>query len=298
MLPSKKTQADADDLVDIVRDFSLLAANTFGRKNSFTYIHEGFKPARRTFIDYLFVRQHKHQLCKAGHLRDWQVARWRAGGRHLPGWLHISVRKFRAQQKTAKCEWPRWKCQLLSQAIKDHPHLATEFECQVRESLQAVTEYQPKEFNKLLLEVGRRVFHVHRPHSLPPPWTGAEHVGGIKDMWSHYHSMRRLFSEAATATTGRMRLTIQAWQHRAQFLRMHRQVQKHSRKLRRVRLAQLLQEADAHVRSGCSQALFELVRRVAPKQPRKRAQLRARDGKLLTPAEEARELWEFWKSVN
>ena len=91
---------------------------------------------------------------------------------------------------------------------------------------------------------------------------------------------------------------MQAWRHRASFLKMHRLVQKNSRQQRRIRLAQLLQEADAHSRSGCSQALFDLVRKVAPKHARKRAQLRSRDGKLLTPAEEAKALQEFWKSVN
>ena len=298
MLAPNIPSPDAEDLVAIVQDFSLLATNTYGRKNSFTYIHEGYKPARRSFIDYLFVRQHKHSVCKAGHLRNWQVARWRAGGRHLPGWLHITIRRFRSQPKGVKAEWPRWRCRLLSQAIKEQPHLANDFVQQVGAALQEVPDYDPKALNNLLLEVGRRVFHVHRPHSLPPPWTGEEHTGSIKDMWMHYRCMRRLYTEAAKSTSGRMRLQIQAWQHRSRFLHMHRLVQKHSRKLRRIRLAQLLQEADAHSRSGCSQALFDLIRKVAPKQPRKRAQLRSRDRKLLTPAEEARTLQEFWKSVN
>ena len=298
MLAPNIPSPDAEDLVAIMQDFSLLATNTYGRKNSFTYIHEGYKPARRSFIDYLFVRQHKHSVCKAGHLRNWQVARWRAGGRHLPGWLHITIRRFRSQPKGVKAEWPRWRCRLLSQAIKEQPHLANDFVQQVGAALQEVPDYDPKALNNLLLEVGRRVFHVHRPHSLPPPWTGEEHTGSIKDMWMHYRCMRRLYTEAAKSTSGRMRLQIQAWQHRSRFLHMHRLVQKHSRKLRRIRLAQLLQEADAHSRSGCSQALFDLIRKVAPKQPRKRAQLRSRDGKLLTPAEEARTLQEFWKSVN
>ena len=116
-------------------------------------------------------------------------------------------------------------------------------------------------------------------------------------MWRHYRRMRRS-SAASRGQHGRLRMMMQAWRHRASFLKMHRLVQKNSRQQRRIRLAQLLQEADAHSRSGCSQALFDLVRKVAPKHARKRAQLRSRDGKLLTPAEEAKALQEFWKSVN
>ncbi|CAE7196500.1 pol [Symbiodinium sp. CCMP2592] len=281
MLTPTTPSPDMEDLVAIVQDFSLLAVNTFGRKNSYTYIHEGCKPVRRSFIDYMFVRQNKHSDYKSGLLRDWQVARWRKGGRHLPVWSRFSIRRFRTQKPQQKLEWPRWRCRLLSQAITEQPQLAERYTEQVAVALQAVDKYEPKKLNALLLEVGRKVFHVQRPPSLPPPWTGAQHIGGIKDMWQHYRLMRRSFEEANRSRVGRLRM-----------------VQKHSRQLRRTRLAQLLQEADAHTRSGCSQALFDLIRRVAPKQARKRAQLRSKEGKLLTPAEEARALQDFWRSVN
>ncbi|CAE7730529.1 pol [Symbiodinium sp. CCMP2592] len=236
--------------------------------------------------------------CKSGLLRDWQVARWRKGGRHLPVWSRFSVRRFRTQKPQQKLEWPRWRCRLLSQAVKEQPQLAERYTEQVAIALQDVDKYEPKKLNALLLEVGRKVFHVQRPQSLPPPWTGAQHIGSIKDMWHHYRLMRRSIEEANRSRVGRLRSILQAWKHRVRFLKMHRVVQKHSRQLRRTRLAQLLQEADAHTRSGCSQALFDLIRRVAPKQARKRAQLRSKEGKLLTPAEEARALQDFWRSVN
>ncbi|CAE7357226.1 unnamed protein product [Symbiodinium sp. CCMP2592] len=298
MLTPTTPSPDMEDLVAIVQDFSLLAVNTFGRKNSYTYIHEGCKPVRRSFIDYMFVRQNKHSDYKSGLLRDWQVARWRKGGRHLPVWSRFSIRRFRTQKPQQKLEWPRWRCRLLSQAIKEQPQLAERYTEQVAVALQAVDKYEPKKLNALLLEVGGKIFHVQRPPSLPPPWTGAQHIGGIKDMWQHYRLMRRSFEEANRSRVGRLRAMVQAWKHRVRFLKMHRMVQKHSRQLRRTRLAQLLQEADAHTRSGCSQALFDLVRRVAPKQARKRSQLRSKEGKLLTPAEEARALQDFWRSVN
>ncbi|CAE7926688.1 unnamed protein product, partial [Symbiodinium sp. KB8] len=63
MLAPNIPSPDTEDLVAIMQDFSLLATNTYGRKNSFTYIHEGYKPARRSFIDYLFVLH-------AGELED------------------------------------------------------------------------------------------------------------------------------------------------------------------------------------------------------------------------------------
>ncbi|CAE7554003.1 unnamed protein product, partial [Symbiodinium microadriaticum] len=47
MLVPNTPSPDAEDLVAVMQDFSLLATNTYGRKNSYTYIHEGYKPALR-----------------------------------------------------------------------------------------------------------------------------------------------------------------------------------------------------------------------------------------------------------
>ena len=289
MLEPMQRTPDADEVVAILQDFGLFAVNSYGRKRSCTYIHEGHKPARRSFIDYIFLRLHKHPHRQVGILRDWQVARWRQGGRHMPVWTSIKLRRFHSQSTAVVTKsWPSWRCKLLAQAVKENPQLADQFAVKVQEALQQMGEYNPNQLNNMLLEVGNQIFHVGRPRSLPPPWAGAEHVGSIKTMWQHYRATRVQGRCARTGTRdGWMRSVIQAWRHRQQFLKLHRLVQKHSRRLRRTRLASLLQEADSHVRSGCNQALFDLIRRVAPKQVRRRAQLRSKEGRLLTPAEEA-----------
>ena len=259
MIAATSLTPDADEVVAILQDFGLFAVNSYSRKRSYTFIHDGFKPARRSFIDYIFLRLQKHPQKHAGIVRDWQVARWRQGGRHLPVWSRFSMRRFPSQTAAVtKKPWPGWRCKLLAQAIKENPQLAEQFAEQVQTKLQHIGDYHPKKLNDALLEVGNRLFHVERPRSLPPPWAGAEHVGSIKTMWQHYRSMRMQGSRAqAGSRDGWMRAIIQAWRHRQQFMKMHKMVQKHSRRLRRIRLASMLQEADAHVRSGCSQALFE-----------------------------------------
>ncbi|CAE7237188.1 pol [Symbiodinium sp. CCMP2592] len=117
-------------------------------------------------------------------------------------------------------------------------------------------------------------------------------------MWGHYREMRKAQMDRSGSGRATLRGAIQAWRHWMQFQRMHRQVQKHSRRLRRQRFERLLAEAQAHERSGCSSAIFDLLRRHAPKQARRRAQLRDASGKLMTPAEEAQALLTFWQSVN
>ena len=123
------------------------------------------------------------------------------------------------------------------------------------------------------------------------------HVGTIRQMWEHYRGMRQLSPGNFTNRT-LLRNTVQAWRHWFQFHRLHKLVQKHSRHLRRQRLEALLSEAQAHERAGCTSAIFDLLRRHAPKQPRRRAQLRSTTGKLLTPKEETQVMLDYWKGVN
>ena len=68
--------------------------------------------------------------------------------------------------------------------------------------------------------------------------------------------------------------------------------------MRRTRLAVLTQQAAAQNHAGCSQALFDLLRKIAPKQARRRAQLRTKEGLLMEPGAEAQVLCAFWRGVN
>ncbi|CAE7040475.1 pol [Symbiodinium sp. CCMP2592] len=295
----QQSSSDAEALEHIQNDFDCIAANTFHRSGSYTYIHEGFAKARRSFIDYVMLRRHKHRSITSKIISDFEVGRWRAGGRHLPVHVVFTHRPYYSSSPRTPCaEWPSWKCKLLAQQVKEHPELVEQFQQQVAESLTAVTSYEPQQLNDLLLEAGKKVFTIRRPPSLPAPAEDPEHVVTIKTMWGHYREMRKAQLDRSGSGRATLRGAIQAWRHWMQFHRMHRQVQKHSRSLRRQRFERLLAEAQAHERSGCSSAIFDLLRRHAPKQARRRAQLRDVSGKLMTPAEEAQVLLTFWQSVN
>ena len=163
-------------------------------------------------------------------------------------------------------------------------------------SLEDVRTYQPSVLNQVLLDAGAQVFKIQRPSCLPAPAENPAHVGTIRQMWEHYRGMGQLSPGNFTNRT-LLRNTVQAWRHWFQFHRLHKLVQKHSRHLRRQRLEALLSEAQAHERAGCTSAIFDLLRRHAPKQPRRRAQLRSTTGKLLTPTEETQVMLDYWKGV-
>ena len=296
MIPSTASP-DREELVALLQDFQLRAVNTYGRRGSCTYIHEGYKPARKSFIDYILVRQQGLGGHKTGIIRDWQVARWRQGGRHMPVWTMLSIRRYRSQKETIQSPWPNWKCKLLVQAIQEQPHLAQQYRERITQEPQQAEDYDPKKMNDILLRAGQDIFRVRRPTASAPPWEEAEYVGQIRLMWGHYRSMRQagMLARTRRRTLGSI---FSCWRHLACFQKMRKNLQRRSRSMRRIRLAVLTREADSQNRAGCTQAIFDLLRRVAPKQPRKRAQLRTKDGKLMSPAEEAEALCNYWMEVN
>ena len=277
MLSKQPDSVDADTLAELQSDFGCVAVNTFGRANAYTYIHEGYAEARRSFIDFIFLRRHKHRQCRTALLRNFEVGRWRKGGRHLPVQATFTLRPYYYHTRPvdpAAAEWPAWKCKLLTQAIRTTPGLAAAYRDKVTQALQHVHSYQPQQLNEVLLEAGRQVFHITRPSCLQAPAENPEHVGTIRQMWEHYRCMRQTSLEASS-NRHLLRQAVHTWSHWFKFHRMHKLVQKRSRQLRRERMDALLAEAQAHERSGCTSAVFDLLRRFAPKQPRRRAQLRS-----------------------
>ena len=291
MLKAAANSADAECLADLLSDTGLVAVNTFGRHNSYTYIHDGSQQARKSFVDYVLVRKVQAAKRTCSLIRNFQVGQWRRGGKHLPITVEIQLQPYRFTRPTATSEWPIWKCKLLQQQVKRDPDISLRFQQEVALALAESSDYHPHELNRKLLEIGRRVFAVHRPRSISPPWAQGAHVQTIKTMWLHYRHMK-----LARGVPG-LRAVFQAMRHWTSFQRLHRQVQRHSRRLRRQHMDNLLTEAQARDQVDGSGAVFDLLKRVAPKQARKRTQLRDDSGRIMTPAEEAHALAAYWKDV-
>ena len=185
MMTPSAASPDREELVALLQDFQLRAINTYGRRGSCTYIHEGYKPARKSFIDYILVRQKGLGGHKTGIIRDWQVARWRQGGRHMPVWTTFSIRRYKAQKETIQSPWPNWKCKLLVQAIQEQPDLAQQYRERIPQDLQRAEDYDPKKLNDILLRAGQDIFSIRRPTASAPPW---EEVGTLQEHETGKHA--------------------------------------------------------------------------------------------------------------
>ena len=194
MATSEEASPDREDLVALLQDLRLKAVNTYGRRGSYTYVHEGYKPARRSFIDYILVRQRGLGQRKSGLVKDWTVAKWRQGGRHLPTWATFAVKRFRTTLSPAVQPWPSWRCKLLAES----PSLVEQFRQQVEQRLRAEGEYEPRRLNQLLLQVGSDIFQVRKPSAAKTPWEEAGYVGQIRMMWDRYKRMKQAVIDATS----------------------------------------------------------------------------------------------------
>ena len=115
---------------------------------------------------------------------------------------------------------------------------------------------------------------------------------GILNQWRHRANLLR----SGLPTKSNL---FSRWFHFARLCSLKRSQAKHARQVRRQRFDELLQQAQIHAQRHDSYQLFKLINRFAPKQPRKRMQLRNQQGCLATPVEEHAMLKQFvselWK---
>ena len=290
----KDQSPDAADLVGILQDFDLQAVNTFGRHGSYTFVQERQGQQHRSFLDYVMVRRRGSTLRAAFKIvPDCPVARWRGGGRHFPVIVTLHYRRFQFVRPRPQPQWPQWKCALLASRIAQNGPDVQAFQEQVAQDLEHIAVYSPEKVNAIILKAGKQHFHIERQSSLRPPWEQPQHEHAIRNMWSQYKLAQQQFRRCASG----LRACFRAWRCRTRFQQMHRAVARNSRLLRRYRFDGLLRNAEAADFHSRVDQLFFLLRRHAPKQPRKRAQLRSSTGALLMPQAEAKELATYWKEV-
>ena len=122
----------------------------------------------------------------------------------------------------------------------------------------------------------------HPNHGRPPP-----------SRWAS-----RLCEPSGVPSSGSERTDLQgwfaAWKAWKAFNAHHKRHQAACREARRNVLLQATEEAKTCAYKHDSRGVYQIIRRIAPKQSRQRLQLRAADGRMLTPTEEADALEEHF----
>lgn len=114
----------------------------------------------------------------------------------------------------------------------------------------------------------------------------------ILTKWQH----RKAMLQPRQITQGSV---LTAWWHAARFQTLKRQAQNHAKQVRLIKFTEITESATAAASRHDSHALFRIINRFTPKQPRRRMQLRNTHGHIANPTEATAMLRQFiqdtWK---
>ncbi|CAE7218000.1 unnamed protein product [Symbiodinium natans] len=118
----------------------------------------------------------------------------------------------------------------------------------------------------------------------PAPWQTAEVRASVKLLWQARDALRKCQASTGLASLFTM------WRHAASFAKCSRECKRVGRQARRQRLLACIQEAEQAKQRGDLRGLYQVVKRLAPKQAYRRVQLRDSTGKMLNDDESVQAL--------
>ena len=108
----------------------------------------------------------------------------------------------------------------------------------------------------------------------------------IMTKWQHRHEMLKYLKPTIAAL-------FRTWFHVAKFQCLKRQAQQHSKTVRKHRFQEVTEQAAEAAYRHDAHALFRIINRFSPKQPKRRMQLRNSQGHIANPVEETAMLKHF-----
>ena len=256
----KQARQDRDLFMDVLRNCTLSALNTWPKKRS-TYTH----PRGSSQIDFILVRQ---QSADAGAKRaqptQTVLAGWRSSG-HSP--LQASVPLI----------WQPWRGPAKTVPVTPdavHGQLGFCMENGVRQMYQQMLATQ-----------------TARARAALPALEGSD--GNILSLWA---LRKRLMCCSPCGVGGFFR----AFREVTRFLRAKRELRKTIRSKKRQQLLDSLQLVEDAANRVTTTGMYEYVKLLCPKTRRQRIRLRSEDGSLVTKQQECEMLAEhaggLWKS--
>ena len=274
---------DVSDLEVLLQTFRLPALNTWyptpGGDHTFTF------GKARSQIDYIMVRLSEASALarQVRTLHHFQVGAARKGGAyHSPLQTQLAVSRPCWVYSGRRSD-PCIDQEAILHAL-DHPHGPINLHkiAMVRQKVAThVASHTSLEgvqtLHRTLYDACLQVFPAGKAAAQrAPPWQQHQVQESIQHLWSKWRAFKQVRKQG-------LRGWFQAWKAWKTFDRQYRAHQKRCKQARRAVLLQAMEEAEQHARTHNSRGLYQIIKRLAPKQVRKRMQLRGQDGQMLTP---------------
>ena len=124
------------------------------------------------------------------------------------------------------------------------------------------------------------VFPASRKHAEPKPWQLEAVQRGIKDMWIQWRAFKKIRKNG-------LRGWFAAWKAWKAEEKLYRAHQVRCRATRRAKLLTAMAEAQQCADKHDTRGLYQVVKRIAPKQAYRRLQLKDSQGRMMSPSDEA-----------
>ena len=274
-LPDRKRHApDGDVFRYLLQCCDLQAINTFRRSGTPCATFRNLATNAFTQIDFILVRRQQadDQSRMAAPARDFPLL-------PVEGMFHYPVvcSLPRAAVPRTKTTFHRLRPDQATLMLQRDPARGQLLQQLVRTQLQALPSIDL--VNEVLLSAWRTVFTDASPTRAPTSGPC------LAQLWHH----RRMSTSAHTVYA--------RWRHLVKYRAVRKALQARAVVAKRAKLQQQLHDAEVAECSGQPSALYQVLRRIAPKIRRRRMQLRDEDNCLAGPQAEARLVAQHFATV-
>ena len=265
---SKHSTPDADVFCYILQCCDLQAQNTFRRSGTHCATFRNCSTKAFTQIDFILTRrtQADDQSRCAQPVRTFPLLPT-DGMFHYPVFCTVPRTRAPRTPKTS-ASLPRVRPDVATLMLQQHPAQGQAFFDLVQTRLRHA--HSPACVNDILLSSWHMIFGLASKSAAPTPGPC------LSQLWYH----RRLASEASTV--------FARWRHAVQYRAVRKALHVKAIVAKRARLQQLLQDAEHANGSRNPSALYQVLRRIAPRVRRRRMQLRDENNRLAGPQDEVR----------
>ena len=261
------------------------------RARSATYIHSKGKSQ----IDFVITRRlDAHPVSRqACPLPDTGLFEWRGGGRHLPLSVCVPTLRF-MPDRSKETQVQSFDAVRLREAVGAGSEVAEAFRHEVCCSLTDARIDTPQALNEHVMPILARHFPPTSGPARVRPWQHAD----LQARYPHLWQLRRALGVGPPP--GMHHLcgpVLRYWRQMAIYKQAAREAKRASRALRKQYLLGELRQAENAYQRGDQRGLFEVMRRLAPRQRKAKVQLRGEDGRILSNAEELRAFADYCRGL-
>ena len=217
-------------------------------------------------------------------LSDFPVGAWKLDGLRRP-----LISSIRSDFRVWKARSRQKRNPLATSALLTDPAKREALRDRVRSALNS-SNIDATFLNQILIDAGKAVLPADDRRARQTYHTQDMVRGPICRLWQCWQSFKSIKGTSLTHV-------LQSWRALTSFRQQKRAVQKASRQIRKQFVDDTLKQAVSYGLQHNIKGVYDLVRKLAPKQVKLRIQIRDEHGKLLTPSQELEELRIYYTSL-